>query len=109
LDRVSCIDPADGRNRWRAEVGGWVLQRPLVTDGYVYVGVSGARRSAGFWLPQASALAALDRATGRVIWQWPMPESPSTFLHGFVAAPVEAGDSIIVGGVDGTLYAFKAN
>lgn len=106
LDRVSCIEPSSGRNQWRSEVGGWVLQRPLVTDKIVYVGVSGARRAAKHWPPQASALVALDRLTGRVIWQWSMPELPGTFLHGFIAAPVIAGRTVLIGGVDGTLYAF---
>jgi outer membrane protein assembly factor BamB len=109
LTRVSCIDPESGQNLWRTEVGGWVLQYPLVTDKTVYVGVSGARRAASFWPPQASALTALDRSTGQVIWQWSMPELAGAFLHGFVAAPVSAGSRLIVGGVDGTLYAFKVD
>jgi outer membrane protein assembly factor BamB len=108
LVRVSCIDPADGRNLWRTEVGGWVLQSPLVTDSIVYAGVSGARRTAAFWPPQASALVALDRSTGRALWQWDMPDLPGAFLHGFVSAPVAADGLIIIGGIDGTLYAFPA-
>lgn len=109
LDRVSAIDPATGRNVWRSDVGGWVLQRPLVTDRYIYVGVSGARRASPIWLPQASALMALDRASGRVQWQWSLPDADGTFLHGFVAAPVEYSGNILIGGVDGTLYAFAAD
>lgn len=108
LDRVSCIDPVTGQNRWRTDVGGWVFHRPAVTPSAVYVGVSGARRSSSIWLPQASALIALDRLTGRVLWQWSMPELSGAFLHGFVAAPVIAGDTLLIGGVDGTLYAFPA-
>jgi outer membrane protein assembly factor BamB len=109
LVRVSCIDPKSGRNLWRSDVGGWVLQRPLVTEATVYVGVSGARRAASFWPPQASALMALDRSTGRVLWRWSMPELTGAFLHGFVAAPVNAGESVLIGGVDGTLYAFAVD
>ena len=85
-----------------------MLQRPLVAERVVYVGVAGARRSASFWQPQASALTALDRQTGRVIWQWLTPELSDEFLHGFVAAPVAAGNTVLIGGVDGTLYAFTA-
>ena len=76
LNRVSCVDPASGRNLWRSEVGGWVLQRPLLTNRVVYAGVSGARRKAAFWPPQASALVALDRTSGQVLWQWSMAELP---------------------------------
>jgi len=109
LDRVSSVDPANGHNVWRSDVGGWVLQRPLVTDKHIYVGVSGAHRASPIWLPQASALTALDRATGRVLWQWSIPDAAGTFLHGFVAAPVESSGNILVGGIDGTLYAFGAD
>jgi outer membrane protein assembly factor BamB len=109
LARVSCIDPELGQNLWRTVVGGWVLQRPLVTDRTIYVGVSGARRAASFWPPQASALVALDRSTGQVIWQWSMPELAGAFMHGFVAAPVTTGSKLLIGGVDGTLYAFKVD
>jgi eukaryotic-like serine/threonine-protein kinase len=109
LARVSCIDPERGQNLWRTAVGGWVLQRPLVTDRTIYVGVSGARRAASFWPPQASALVALDRTTGQAIWQWSMPELAGAFMHGFVAAPVTAGSNLLIGGVDGTLYAFKVD
>ncbi len=107
LDRVSRIDPATGHNRWRSDVGGWVLQQPLVTDTVVYAGVSGARRFAKFWQPQASGLAALDRATGQLLWHWPVPDGDGEFLHGFVAAPVDAGSGVLIGGVDGSLYWFR--
>ena len=109
LNRVLGVDPADGRNVWRSDVGGWVLQRPLVTARNIYVGVSGARRASPIWLPQASALTALDRATGRVLWQWSLPDAAGTFLHGFVAAPVGLSGYVLIGGVDGTLYAFTAD
>lgn len=109
LDRVSGVDPATGRNVWRTDVGGWVLQRPLLTDRSIYVGVSGARRASPIWLPQASALMALDRGTGQVRWQWSLPDAAGTFLHGFVAAPAGFSGNVLIGGVDGTLYAFTAD
>ena len=35
-----------------------------------------------------------------------MSGRPGEFFHGFVAAPVIAGDTVLIGGLDGTLYAF---
>ena len=108
LDMVSCLDPVTGKNLWRTDVGGWVLRAPAVTKNSVYASVSGAHRNASFWLPQASALTALDRATGKLRWSWPLPVRPGEFLKGFLAAPVVAGDLVLVAGLDGTLYAFPA-
>jgi len=51
---------------------------------------------------------ALDRDTGRIVWRWVMPEWPGSLLNGFAASPVVDGDAIIVGGLDGSLYAFRA-
>ena len=106
LEMVSCIDPATGRNLWRTDVGGWVMRAPAVTAKSVYASVAGAHRLGSFWLPQTSAVVALNRATGKVRWSWLLPGQPGGFLHGFLATPVIAGDTLLVGGIDGTLYAF---
>ena len=106
LFRVSCFDPKTGVNLWRTHVNGWVFEKPAVTDKAVFVGVSAGRRRNNLLVHQSSAVTALDRATGRVVWSWPMPEWPGHFLSGFFAAPTIAGDLVLAGGVDGTLYAF---
>jgi len=106
---VSCFEPATGTNLWRTYVNGWVFQRPAVTERMVLVGVSGGRRRGESRVRQSTALTALDRATGRILWSWTMPEWPGAFLNGFFAAPVVSDDVVIVGGVDGTLYAFPAD
>lgn len=103
---VSAIDPQSGRNLWRTRVGGWVLQRPAVSGARVHVSLSGARRRAKHFMPQTAGLMALDRDSGRIVWHWPAPSLPGSFLHGIVAAPVVAGSRIVVGGLDGSLYAF---
>jgi outer membrane protein assembly factor BamB len=114
LQRVSALQIATGRNAWRTEVGGWVMQRPAVSDASVYAGVSGAHRLGAFWAPQQGGVVALERAGGKVRWFWPLPDAPSLFLHGAYAAPVLAGTAggkklAIVGGLDGSLYAFPAD
>jgi PQQ-like domain len=35
-----------------------------------------------------------------------MPEAPGFWTNGFAASPVVDGKTLIVGGLDGTLYAF---
>ena len=51
-------------------------------------------------------LSALDRATGRTIWRWPAPRAPHQYESGFAAGPTLAGDTLVIGSMDGTLYAF---
>jgi outer membrane protein assembly factor BamB len=103
---VSALDPDTGRNRWRSFVGGWVVQRPLVTEARVYAAVSGGRRRAAHFMQQQGGLTALDRCDGRVLWHWPAPSLPGAFLFGLVAAPSIAGTQVLVGALDGTLYVF---
>jgi outer membrane protein assembly factor BamB len=104
---ASSFDPKTGKNLWRTHVNGWVLQRPAVTATRVFVGVAGARRRNPALLHQSSALMALARDTGKILWTWPMPEWDGAFLSGFFAAPTVADGTILAGGVDGTLYAFS--
>lgn len=103
---VSCFDPQTGTNLWRTHVNGWVLDRPALTDERVYVGVSAGRRRNAALVHQSSALTALDRRTGTLLWSWPMPEWDGAFLSGFVAGPTVADGLVIAAGIDGSLYAF---
>ncbi len=108
LDAVSSLDPATGAGLWRSYVGGWVLRAPALNAGVLYAGVSGARRNGSFWSPQISALVALDQRTGQTLWRFQPVDPLDTFLHGFVAGPVVAGGLVLVGSVDGMLYALPA-
>ena len=103
---VSAFDPANGRNLWRSHVGGWVVQRPLVTPRHVYAAVSGARRRPKHFIEQAAGLTAMDRRDGRIVWHWPAPSVPGAFLFGMTAAPVLSERQVLCGGLDGSLYAF---
>lgn len=101
--RVTCFDPADGRVVWRTDIFGWCWNQPVLTAGHVYVSAGG---TIPYDIKHEGGLTALDRATGRIAWRWPMPNPPGTMHWGFAAGPVLAGDTLIVGGLDGTLYAF---
>jgi outer membrane protein assembly factor BamB len=102
---VACDDPKDGRVVWRTDVFGSAWGRPAVTEKRVYAGVVGTRP---YEIRHAGSLAALDRATGQIVWRRPASESPGSLLAGFVAAPA-ADDLLVIGGLDGTLYAFPSD
>lgn len=44
--------------------------------------------------------------SGKIAWRWPMPESANSWMNGFAASHVIDGNTLVIGGLDGTLYAF---
>jgi outer membrane protein assembly factor BamB len=105
LRRVSAIDAKDGRVIWRTDVYGWAWPRPALTERFVYQSAIGA---APYQMRHLGSLTAIDRASGRIAWRWPMPDWPGAWTTGFAAPPVVQGGTLVVGGLDGTLYAFPA-
>jgi len=105
MRRVSLIDAKDGRVLWRTDVYGWAWARPAVTDRFVFASAGGADP---YQMRHLGSLCAIDRATGKIAWRWPMPAWPGSWMNGFVAPPVVDGETVVVGGLDGTLYGFPA-
>ncbi len=103
LRRVVSFDPKDGRIVWRTDVYGAPWGRPLVTDRYVY---DGASAIVPYMTRHAGGLVALDRRTGKLAWRFPMINPPGTLHYGFAGSPARAGDALVIGGLDGALYAF---
>ena len=54
------------------------------------------------------SLCALDRRSGRIVWRWPVPALPGVVQAGFAAGPALDGGTLVIGGLDGSLYAFRA-
>lgn len=104
LRRVSRIDAADGRVLWRSDVFGLPWARPAVSGGRVFASVSGYTP---YQMRHLGSFTALDAESGRIVWRWPVPETDS-LVDGFAAPPVVDGDLVVVGGLDGNLYAFPA-
>ena len=104
LRRVSLIDAKDARVLWRTDVLGLPWARPAVSGGRVFASASGY---APYQMRHLGSFSALDAETGRILWRWPAPVTDS-LVNGFAAPPVVDGDLVIVGGLDGTLYAFPA-
>jgi outer membrane protein assembly factor BamB len=48
---------------------------------------------------------AADRATGHVAWRY-QSAAPADGTYGFPASPALVGDLVVIGGVDGKVYAF---
>ncbi len=104
LRRVACYEPSDGRVLWRTDVLGCPWGTPAVTDKHVY---SGALGSDPYMTRHVGGFVCLDRTSGKIQWRWPVGESAS-LQTGFAGGPALDGDTIIIGGLDGVLYAFPA-
>jgi outer membrane protein assembly factor BamB len=103
LRRVAKMDASDGRVFWRTDVLGWAWARPVVADSLLLVSTVGAQP---YQMRHLGGLVALDRASGRIVWRYPMPDLPGVWGYGFFA-PVGVSDrAIFAAGLDGTLYAF---
>lgn len=103
--RVTCFDPRDGRVEWATDVHGWSWARPLVTEHTVYAATAGA---SPYMIRHLGGLCALDRATGRLRWRRPVAQAPGSYTWGFAAGCALDRATVVVGGLDGTLYAFPA-
>jgi outer membrane protein assembly factor BamB len=103
LRRVSLIDAKDARVVWRTDIYGVAWPRPAVSDKMVYAAAMGF---APYQMRHLGGLSALDRQSGKIVWRWPMPEWPGSLVNGFLASPVIDGKTLVIGGLDGTLYAF---
>jgi outer membrane protein assembly factor BamB len=103
LRRVALMDAADGRVLWRTDVYGWAWPKPILAHDLVLVSAIDVRP---YQMRHLGSLSALDRRTGRIVWRWPMPAWEGAWTTGFHAAPAVEGGLVVVGGLDGSLYAF---
>jgi len=74
-----------------------------LTPSRVYVGAVGTDP---YSVRHVGGVVALERGSGRIAWRWPASAAPGALQTGFAASPAIAGDTMIIGGLDGTLYAF---
>ncbi len=103
LRRVALMDAKDARVVWRTDVYGWPWARPELAGGRLYASAVGADP---YEIRHLGSLTALDARSGQIVWRWQMPAWPGAWLNGFAASPAATDDRLVVGGLDGTLYAF---
>ncbi len=103
LRRITCYDPKDARVVWRTDIYGVTWGRPVVTAKVVYACAVGFEP---YQIQHFGGISALDRATGKILWRWEAPHGADLYESGFAAGPTLAGDTLLVGSVNGILYAF---
>ena len=103
--RVRAYDPANGRERWQAWVGGWTWGTPLVVGDAVYYATAGGD---GYFIPQHASLGALDRRSGAILWRLPLANTPGRWPSGIASSLAYADGLVLAGALDGTLTAYRA-
>jgi outer membrane protein assembly factor BamB len=102
--KLLALDPATGRQRWSFDTDGSSWSTPAVTDQMVYIGAVGL--SYKDYMVHHGAFFAVDRATGRAVWRFPMPVLASQLTYGVAVSPATDGRFVYFGALDGTFYAF---
>lgn len=105
LRRITAYDPKDGRVEWRTDIYGIAWGRPAVSEKFVFASAGGFEP---YQMRHIGGLNAIDRATGKILWRWNAPRGPDVYESGFAAGPTIAGDLVLVGSMNGILYAFPA-
>jgi outer membrane protein assembly factor BamB len=103
LSRVSAISPEDGRVLWRTNVYGWTFGTPLLVGDRIFAGAAGGDP---YFIKHVASFSMLDRATGRLLRRYPLPEVPGAHQWGIAGSPALAGDLVVVSTIQGGLMAF---
>jgi outer membrane protein assembly factor BamB len=106
--RVTALDPATGRAKWSTDVRGACWGSPLVTTDRVFIGAI-AQNIPGTAIEHTGGLCALDRETGRIVWQLLAPKPGEGEFGGYAGSLALAGDNVIAAGFDGNLVALPAH
>ncbi len=101
--RLLAIDPLSGKPRWNINLDGSVWSTPAVTNQNVYVGVVGVT---DYFIEHHGGFFAVDRASGKIAWRFPMKAIAGAVDHGVASSPVVDQASVYFGGLDGTFYSF---
>ena len=100
---LAALDIATGRPRWLFDTRGSAWSQPAVTEEAIFIGTVGV---ADYWADHQGAFFAVDRPTGRPIWQFPQERPDGAGIWGF-AASAAIGDSLVFAAdLAGRLYAF---
>jgi hypothetical protein len=78
--------------------------KPAVTDKRVYIGAVGVLH---FIVDHHRGFFAVDRATGHLVWTYPMPPQPGSVLYGVASSPEVYDRRVFFGALDGVLYGFS--
>jgi outer membrane protein assembly factor BamB len=102
--QMFAIDAPSGKRIWNTYTDGSAWSSPAVTDKHVYIGVVGVTP---YFIDHHGSFLAADRATGQIVWRFPMSVIPGSVTSGVASSPAVDHGLVFFGGLDGTFYAFR--
>jgi len=102
--KVLKFDLTSGQVLWSRHTSGWTWATPLLNDGVVYIGSTGASQ---YWTPVRPGFTAFSADKGEPLWNY-QPSIGKHYVHGGVfGTPAVANDKLYVPDLDGKLYVYK--
>jgi eukaryotic-like serine/threonine-protein kinase len=102
--QMFAIAAATGKRIWNSYTDGSAWSTPAVTDKLVYIGVVGVKP---YFIEHHGNFLAVDRATGQVVWRFPLSPIPGSVTYGVASSPAVDRGLVYFGSLDGTFYAFR--
>ncbi|WP_237465494.1 PQQ-binding-like beta-propeller repeat protein [Vibrio stylophorae] len=98
------FDSQTGKTIWQTTLHGWIWGTPLLYQGQVYIGASGAKE---YWTPVTQGFFKVNTKTGHTTKLYTPASSPTHYVHGGVfATPAVQNNQLIVADLDGKVYGF---
>ena len=83
---------------------GWAWATPAVSHEYIYIGTAG---SLYYTEDMHGRFYALERESGKPVWQLKIEDNHDQFAYGFASSPAIWQDWVFVGGLDGNMYGIQ--
>jgi outer membrane protein assembly factor BamB len=104
FQQLFAIEASTGKQIWSFDTDGSPWSVPAVTEKRVYIGAVGVL---DYFIAHRGGFFAVDRATGKVAWRYPMTAIPNSVTYGVGSSPAVDQGLVFFGGLDGTFYAFR--
>jgi eukaryotic-like serine/threonine-protein kinase len=101
--KLFAFEARTGRPRWEVDVRGWAWGQPAVGDKRAFIGTAGIGQ---YMVKHQGGVLAVDKATGRPAWKFPVEEPTGGGVYGFPGSPAVGEGLVFIGGLSGRVYAF---
>jgi len=106
--KLFAFNAKTGVVKWVFKTGGWSWGKPLLSNNKIYIGAISASPYYFENVKLKSGIFSVDQQSGQLLWEQNSKPVKGYVTGGFHAEGVVVSGVLYVGGIDGTLYAYKA-
>lgn len=103
MRRISAIEPASGKVRWRTDVHGWTFGTPLIVDGRIHAGAAGGEP---YFIRHRASYNTLDLATGKLLTRRELPDGGG-HQWGIAGSIARDRGMLVYATIEGSLYGVR--